>query len=426
MPLISLTRLRPVLLLAGMFSLAAHATDAPLTLAAAQQRAIAHSRQLGAHDAATAAAWELAVAAAQLPDPVLKTGIDNLPVTGADRLNVASDFMTMRRIGVMQELTGSAKRTLRSAVQLRQADKSIAQKSASRTEIRRATALAWLDRYYAEQMLRVMDEQLVQAHAEVDAAARQYRNARSALTEVLSTQSALALLDDQRNELERRQRNAVTQLERWTGSIDPAPLTGRPDIHRLPLDGATLATALQREPQIATLAAQEEIARTEAQLAEAEKKSDWSVEVSFALRGPAYSNMASIGLSRPIQWDQGNRQDRAVSARLAGLEQARAERDEALRDRIAQTRMQLTDWEIGLQRHARYDTALLPLARQRSAATESAWRSGKATLTELLQARRGEIEVKLVALEHEAAIARLWAQLNFLLPDETTATGEPQ
>src|SRR5213594_2741353 len=50
---------------------------------------------------AVAAAREMAVAAAQLPDPMLKFGIDNLPINGPDRFSVARDFMTMRRIGVM-------------------------------------------------------------------------------------------------------------------------------------------------------------------------------------------------------------------------------------------------------------------------------------------------------------------------------------
>ena len=36
-----------------------------------------------------------------------------LPVTRADRFSLTSDFMTMRRIGVMQEFTGAEKRRLR-------------------------------------------------------------------------------------------------------------------------------------------------------------------------------------------------------------------------------------------------------------------------------------------------------------------------
>src|SRR5436190_21087881 len=66
----------------------AFADENPLTLASAQRMAVQRSRQLASQDAAVAAAREMAVAAGQLPDPVLKAGIDNLPVSGADRFNL--------------------------------------------------------------------------------------------------------------------------------------------------------------------------------------------------------------------------------------------------------------------------------------------------------------------------------------------------
>jgi hypothetical protein len=76
-----------------------------LSLAEAQRIAVERSRQLAAQDASITASREMAVAAGQLPDAVLKFGIDNLPVDGADQFSVTRDFMTMRRIGVMQEFT---------------------------------------------------------------------------------------------------------------------------------------------------------------------------------------------------------------------------------------------------------------------------------------------------------------------------------
>jgi hypothetical protein len=52
----------------------------------------------------------MAAAAGQLPDPVLKLGLNNLPIDGPDRYSVTRDFMTMRSVGVMQELTRAEKR----------------------------------------------------------------------------------------------------------------------------------------------------------------------------------------------------------------------------------------------------------------------------------------------------------------------------
>ncbi|MGH6629444.1 MAG: TolC family protein, partial [Burkholderiales bacterium] len=64
---------------------------------------------------------------------------------------------------------------------------------------------------------------------------------------------------------------------------------------------------------------------------------------------------------------------------------------------------------------------LVPLARERTQAVLAAYRGGKASLTDVLAARRNEIEVRMQALQLEIETARLWAQINFLLPDGAAA-----
>ena len=95
-----------------------------LSLAEAQRLAVARSQQLAAQDSMIASAREMAVAAGQLPDPVLKLGVDNVPVNGADRFSLGTDFMTTRRVGVMQEITRGEKRRLKSERYEREASRS--------------------------------------------------------------------------------------------------------------------------------------------------------------------------------------------------------------------------------------------------------------------------------------------------------------
>ncbi|MES2102479.1 MAG: TolC family protein [Pseudomonadota bacterium] len=402
----------------GLSSFNALAADGSLTLAEAQQRAVARSRQLSAQDRAVTASREMAVAAGQLPDPVLKAGIDNLPVNGADRGSLTSDFMTMRRIGVMQEITRADKRQLRAERYERFADKSLAEKAGAIAAIQRDTAIAWLDRYYAEQMASVVAEQAGQARLEIEAAESAYRAGRGSQADILAARSALTMVDDRASEIGRRVRNAGTMLERWTGEPAQAPLAGTPLIDAIRVDPASLDTSLAHHPQIAVLTRQTEIAEADARLAEANKKSDWTVELAFQQRGPAYSNMVSVGVSLPFQWDQKNRQDRELSSRLALVEQARAERDEMLREHVAETRTMIGEWQNGQERIGRYQKELIPLAAGRSQAVMAAYRGGKSSLGDLLAARRNEIDVRLQALQLQADTARLWAQLNFLFPAE--------
>jgi outer membrane protein TolC len=394
----------------------AFAATSGLSLAEAQRHAVERSRQLPAADASISAAREMAVAAGRLPDPVLRAGIDNVPVSGPERFNLGSDFMTMRRVGVMQELTGSDKRRLRSALYQRAADKAAAEKVVATADVERDTALAWLELYYSGAMADLVGKEVEQAELALAAVEAGYRGGRSTQAEVLAARGALALLHDRASEAVRRVGAARIMLARWIGpELEPA-VSGQPDISQVRLDPATLESTLGHHPELAVLERDEEIAKTEVRLAEANRHSDWSVEVAFQQRGQAYSNMLSVGVSLPLQWDRKNRQDRELAASLARAEQAGDERAESLRMHVAETRVMLDEWKSGRERLARYRSEILPLAASRTAATLAAYRGGKGTLPELLAARGAELDLGLQALQLEADIARLWARLNFLFP----------
>jgi len=396
---------------------AALGAETPLTLPEAQRLAIARSRQLVAQDAALTAARAMAVSAGQLPDPVATIGVNNLPVNGPDAWSLTRDFMTMTSVGIMQEFTRTEKREARAQRYAREADKALAEKDSRLASIQRDTALAWLDRYYAEAMAAVVAEQSTQARVEIEAAETAYRAGRGNLADVVMARSALVSLDDRASEMGRRVSAAKIALARWIGSDAESPLAGRPAIDSIRLDSQTLDEDLQHHPQIAVLARQEAVAAAEVKIAQANKKPDWSVALMYSQRGSAYSNLISLNVSVPLQWDQTNRQDREVAAKRAMLDQVRAEREDMLRAHIAEVRAMIAEWGNDRERSARYARELLPLAAGRTQATLGAYRGAKASITDVLIARRSEIDLRLQALQLEMDTARLWAQLNFLVPD---------
>ena len=77
----------------------------------------------------------------------------------------------------------------------------------------------------------------------------------------------------------------------------------------------------------------------------------------------------------------------------------------------------IAEWENDRERSARYAREVLPLATERSQATLGAYRGAKASIADVLLARRSEIDVRMQALQLEMDTARLWAQLNFLFPE---------
>lgn len=394
------------------------ASERSLSLEQAQKLALTHSRQLPGQDHTVHAAREMAVAAGQLPDPVLKMGIDNLPLSGPDRYSLGMDFMTMRRIGLMQELPRAEKLRLRSQTFEIAAQKSLAEKSLMSAAIQRESALAWLERYYLERMTDLLAEQLELARLDIAAAHSAYRSGRGSQADLFSGQSGLALLQDRQDELQVKLGNSKTSLMRWVGPIGANALDARPDLASVSLDATELTRQTERHPQLQILARQEQLARNEASLAQANQSSDWSVEVVYQQRGSAYPNMLSVGVSVPWQWDQGKRQNRELASKLAMTEQAKAEREEGQRALLAETQNMLNEWHSNRRRLMRFQNELIPFAQQRSSATLAAYRGAKASLSELFMARRAEVETRLQNLQLEADTDKLWAQLEYLTPSK--------
>jgi outer membrane protein TolC len=244
--------------------------------------------------------------------------------------------------------------------------------------------------------------------------------------DIPAAQSALAQLEDRIAQLERQRRTAIIQLARWIGDAAERPLAAAPDYNTPPAHASHLEESVARHPELAAMAQQEAIAAIDVRLAESTKQPDWSWELTFQQRGSSYANMVSFGISIPLPLFAANRQDREVASKLATQDQIRAQREDLRRAHVAESRAMVAEWESLRGRLARYDTTLLPLAHERAGATVDAYRAGAAALTQVLDARRSEVDVRIARLELERDLARVWAQLTYLLPAATTALTFPK
>lgn len=397
-----------------------------LSLDRALQLAESRSRQLTAQDAAATASRDMALAAGQLPDPTLKFGINNLPINGEDRFSLTRDFMTMRSVGVMQEITRGDKLKARSARFNREAEAAQASRTLALANLRRDTAKAWLERHYQERMLDVLRTQRMEAGLQIEAAEAAYRGGRGAQADVFTARSMVAQIDDRIRQTEQQIGTAKIRLARWVGDDAAQALDTPPNLESVHLDLSSLDSQLAHHPEIALMAKQEQVARADADIAQSNKHVDWSVELMVSQRGPAYSNMVSVNVSVPLQWDQKNRQDRELSAKLAIAEQMRAQREEATREHVANTRMWLQEWQSNRERLAQYDSALIPLTAERTRAAIAAYRGGSGPLTAVLEARRMAIDIHMDRLRLAMETAALWAQLEYLIPADHQTTTEPR
>ena len=392
----------------------------PLTLIEAQRLAVSQSGQLAAQDALGAAAREQALAAGQLPDPTLKFGIDNLPINGSDRFSLTRDFMTQRRIGVMQEVPRTAKRLLKAERVDREAQRVQAQRQLALATVQRDTALAWLERHYTQAMRALMAQQLVETQLQVQAADTSFRTGKGSQADVFAARAAVIGFEDRLSQIEQQSRKAGLMLARWVGaSAAKRPTSGSPPWQSTSMQYEVSTGQLRQHPDLQVISAEIDAAETEVRLAQANQQADWSVEASYAQRGSGFSNMLSIGASIPLQWDQKNRQNRELAAKLAMVDEAKARFEDKLRNYEAQVQGWLSDWQTGKQRLARWRDEFIPVASQRTEATLTAYRTGKGDLAGTLLARRDEIDARIQALNLEMETARAWAQLNYLIPDHS-------
>ena len=202
---------------------------------------------------------------------------------------------------------------------------------------------------------RELRTQRAEAGLQIEAADAAYRGGRGTQADVFAARSIVAQIDDRSRQTEKQIGTAKIKLARWVGDDASQALDTPPNLEAIHLDLASLENQLAHHPQIALMGKQEEVARADADIAQSNKRADWSVELMYSQRGPAYSNMVSVNVSIPLQWDQKNRQDRELSAKLAVAEQMRALREEATREHVADTRMWVQEWQSNRERLTQYD-----------------------------------------------------------------------
>ncbi len=396
-------------------TLPAHAAADLLSLAEAVRLAVARSPQLASQRAMADAAREMAGPAGELPDPKLKLGVENVPTEGPDAWSLSRDFMTMSRVGLMQEFPRAEKRQLKSQRALRDAERGSAVVEVTTLAVRREAATAWLARRYAADAEQLIAEQIAEAELAAATAAAAYRAGKAPQGELIAAQTAVLDLSNRATDAAMQSKRARIALARYLGNDADRPLGDAPDVGRLRFDPARLSD-VDAQPEIHLARAQESMAAAEADIARASKLPDWSAEVSYAVRGPSYANMVSLMVSIDLPWSSGTRQEREYAARLKEQDAAREMREDALRMRTAEVESMRAEWESARTQAARLRDDMLPLAGQRREAALAAYRGGTGNLAAVLEARRALLDARLALLQQEQAAARAWAWLNFVLP----------
>ena len=383
------------------------AAAAPLSLQNALQLAAQRPETTRAARAGLSSAKEASHAAAQLPDPTLRVGIDNLPATGPDRFHTARESMTMKRIGISQEWLSADKRAARQAAADASVGRETVQAQVALAETRLQTALAYIEAFYAGEALKLATLMERHAHEELEASRARLSSAAGSSQDVLALASAKGVSEDDAAEIRQQQNVARITLQRWTG-VQAEELVPPPAIVPLPPEEAYVAA----HPAVAAMQRDVDVAAQAAAVTASNRKPNWTWELAYGQR-TGYSDMVSVGVSIPLAVAPGERQDRDTAAKLALAEKAEADLAEATRAATAEYRSLAGDAQRLQQRIDRYRAGVVVPSGQRAAAATAAYRSNQGDLAALFQARHAEVEAqrKLLALQRD--LAKTQVQLAF-------------
>ncbi|MFN2474670.1 MAG: TolC family protein [Sphingomicrobium sp.] len=388
----------------------------PLTFGEALAQAREDAPSLRAKSLGVDAARLSRDAAGRLPDPKLRVEEDSFPISGPLAFKPSRDDFNWVNVGLSQDIPNAAKRH----AQQRRADAEIttatAQAIAEARTVEVQTGLAWINFAYAEKRVAALDavrhrlDRLVGTTPSAVAAG----SARPA--QVLTGRLDLAALDDRRDELASALLRARADLTRWTGDPDPAIAGPVPDFE---VNGPQLHAALDANPALATVAARVNQSLADIRVAEAERRPDLSVGVSYQHRDPRFGDYVSAGVAIGLPLFQKHRQAPIIAARQADAQRVLAEQEAARRALSA-------DLDAGLAEHAahhaRLDRSLRtlePLARERVDLETASYSAGRAGLVDIVDAHSALANALLETLDREAAVALEAARITLTYRGET-------
>lgn len=402
--------------LALAWGLANLAQAAPLTFSAALDLAEQHAPNLAAQASRVAASRAAALPADELPDPKAFVGIDNFPISGPDSGSLTSDFMTMQKLGVMQDIPNTGKRRARKQGAQALTDRDNVQLQLERLHVRRETAGAWIERYYVEKRFALLDELEQENRLFEDTIKAQVAAGKAMPADALTPRQEMIEIEDRRDELRRQQADVIARLRRWLGEAANAALAG--EAPAVALDPARIKQHLRVHSEIAVFDSMRRMAEAELQEAKADKSPDWGVEFAYARRGEVFGDMVSLQLSVDLPLFTGQRQEPHITAKRHELDRVAAEQQAMARMHWSKLDRLLAEHTMLARQLNRLRSQGIPLAREKMALQLAAYRGGTGTLNAVLESRRECIDQRLKAIKLEGKHHVVAAQLQIFYGEE--------
>ncbi len=369
-----------------------------LTLELATQRAMIANPDIHAAQANEEAIKYLGKKESLTPEPHLSIGLDEFAGNG----NFSGTSALKTSFGISQTITTGNKTSLRKKL-ARASNNAAGHETANSIRlIKFATCKAFLEIIYAEQMLDIASEALAIARENSRIVSRRVSAGEippidATRTRVDFSAAELQLKKEQRN-LQASRLKMATILNDSKFSYEKTRINFEPFIEfaeKIETDGA----AEFNHPEIDTATAYVSAAKTEIELARAQRSPD--LNLSGKMNRFRATGEHAYSLELEIELPFGRRIRTARKMAAARLKEAKANRD-AVAIRI-NNELQILRQTIGSLKADYLHTlnVLLPAAQQAYAETSMAFSAGEKNLTDLFDARKTLLEIREISCSIE-------------------------
>ncbi|MFA9461283.1 TolC family protein [Thiohalorhabdus sp. Cl-TMA] len=370
---------------------AAPAAGPVLTLERAESRSLQNHPSLADLEARIRGAERRAVAEGTLSDPRMSVGLSNVPT---DTFALDQEPMTQVQVGLHQDFPAPGTLALRERRAQEKGEAYRWKRADTRAELVRRVRKAWLERFYLDRALAVVEENLALFEELLAIARSQYRVGKGLQQEVLLANLERDKLLDKRAELERRKATADSRLANLLAGREgrfrlPDALPELPD----PPAREALAKGLADHPSVQSMEARIQRRRTGVDLAEKAYYPDMGVDFVYGHRpgsepdGGAWADFvtARFRMSLPI-FNQA-KHDGMLAAALAERDALERQRRTMLLDLRSTARSKRAALEAARERVALFEDTILPESEQTVEASVAAYTTGRLGFLDLVRAR---------------------------------------
>ncbi len=385
------------------------ANEAPLTLREAERLALESDPLTRRYDALSAAYAEQAVADAQLPDPKLSLGVQDIP-TSSPRFT--QDDFTQLSVGVQQAIPPGATLKYRAAqtTALGEAETARAQEQARR--LVSSVRGSWFETYYQARALDILRASHTLLSQLLQITRTQYSTGLTGAQDLLNAELELRQIKERITATETAHETARAELMRWLGHPRaPRVLAEEFPLLALPTERAVIEAHLDEHPLMAAEAAMVRASDSEVNQAREQYKPGWEVDVGYGARGGGRTDYISAGVTLELPLFADKRQDRRLAASKQQAIAASYARDDQRRELLHRLESGYAAWTGLGKRLAAYEKEIVPQAAQNAELALKAYQNNSVDFTSVMRAQLTGQEVQLQALRVRIDHAKAQADL---------------